>query len=160
MNLKKHIPIGTGDAGSVMSVALANDIEFFMANVHPWFGALPINQAAQWTWEYFEENDVVYAKQATNPPEMYIAETGWPTQSMWANTTQDGAGSPQGDASVANLQTFLDTYVCQANTNGTKYFYFEPFDQPWKTIYGGVEPYWGLFDSERNLKQPLTIPSC
>ncbi|TXT08828.1 hypothetical protein VHUM_02956 [Vanrija humicola] len=160
MNLKKHIPIGTGDAGSVMSLALANDIEFFMANVHPWFGALPINQAAAWTWDYFENNDVVYAKQAANPPEMYIAETGWPTQSMWANTTQDGAGSPQGDASVANLQTFLDTYVCQANANGTKYFYFEPFDQPWKTIYGGVEPYWGLFDSERNLKQPLTIPTC
>ncbi|KAL1405860.1 hypothetical protein Q8F55_007538 [Vanrija albida] len=160
MNLKKHIPIGTGDAGSVMSVALANDIEFFMANVHPWFGALPISQAASWTYDYFQNNDVVYAKQAANPPEMYIAETGWPTQSMWANTTEDGAGSPQGDASVANLQTFLDTYVCQANANGTKYFYFEPFDQPWKTIFGGVEPYWGLFDSDRNLKQPLTIPTC
>lgn len=28
-------------------------------------------------------------------------------------------------ASSANLQTFLDTFVCQANTNGTGYFYFE-----------------------------------
>lgn len=55
---------------------------------------------------------------------------------------------------------FLDTYVCQANANGTEYFYFEGFDQPWKEIYGGVEPYWGLFDKDRNLKQPLTIPTC
>lgn len=28
-------------------------------------------------------------------------------------------------ASEANLQTFLDTFVCQANTNGTGYFFFE-----------------------------------
>jgi len=36
-------------------------------------------------------------------------------------------------ASIANLQKFLDTYVCQANTNGTAgYFYFEAFDEVWK----------------------------
>ena len=35
-------------------------------------------------------------------------------------------------ASVANLQKFLDTYVCQANTNQTGYFYFEAFDEVWK----------------------------
>lgn len=68
--------------------------------------------------------------------------------------------------------------MCQANANGTKYFYFEAFDEPWKElvdsshdavwrpltditrrIYGGVEPYWGLFDSNRNLKN-VTIPTC
>jgi len=35
-------------------------------------------------------------------------------------------------ASIANLQKFLDTYVCQANKNGTGYFYFEAFDEKWK----------------------------
>ena len=35
-------------------------------------------------------------------------------------------------ASIANLQKFLDTYVCQANTNKTGYFYFEAFDELWK----------------------------
>ncbi len=45
-----------------------------------------------------------------------IAETGWPTQSMDAASGNDGAASPGGDASVANLQTFLDTFVCAANT--------------------------------------------
>lgn len=57
------------------------------------------------------------------------------------------------------IAAFLDTYVCQANSNGTQYFYFEAFDEPWKEIYGGVEPYWGLFDSDRNLKS-VTIPTC
>lgn len=36
----------------------------------------------------------------------------------------------------------------------------EAFDEPWKAQYGGVEPYWGLFDSDRNLKSGLTIPEC
>jgi len=29
------------------------------------------------------------------------------------------------DASVPNLQTFIDTFVCQANTAGIPYFFFE-----------------------------------
>jgi hypothetical protein len=35
----------------------------------------------------------------------------------------------------------------------------ELFDQEWKVPYGGAEPFWGLFDQNRNLK-PLTIPTC
>lgn len=35
-------------------------------------------------------------------------------------------------ASIPNLQEFLDTFVCQANNNGTGYFYFEFFDEIWK----------------------------
>ncbi|KAL7420504.1 hypothetical protein Q5752_004454 [Cryptotrichosporon argae] len=159
LSLGKDIPIGTADAGSVMSKTLASSVDSFAANVHPYFGGLAIDDAAVWTWEYFQTNDVDVADEASPVPAMFIAETGWPTGSMNASDASDGAGSPQGDASVANLQTFLDTFVCAANANGTKYFYFEAFDEPWKSIYGGVEPYWGLFDSDRNLKN-VTIPTC
>lgn len=33
--LDKTLPVGTSDAGSVMSTQLATGIDFFMANVHP-----------------------------------------------------------------------------------------------------------------------------
>ena len=33
------------------------------------------------------------------------------------------------------MQTFLDTFVCAANQNGTGYFFFEFFDEPWKVRY-------------------------
>ena len=49
--------------------------------------------------------DQSIAAQATNKPDTFIAETGWPTASMNASEASDGAGSPQGDASVANLQS-------------------------------------------------------
>lgn len=47
------------------------------------------------------------------------------------------------------FQKFLDTFVCQSNTNGTGYFYFEFFDEQWKDAqFGGVEGWWGLFNPE------------
>lgn len=62
---------------------------------------------------------------------MYIAETGWPTFSSTADETNSGAGAG-GDASVANLQVFLEDFVCDANTKQTPYFFFEFMDIPWK----------------------------
>ncbi|KAK9894951.1 glycoside hydrolase family 17 protein [Cystobasidium minutum MCA 4210] len=151
LNLDKTIPVGTADAGSMITASLASNVDYVMANVHPWFGGVPVDEAAGWTWNWQEENVV---SKAGNTP-AYIAETGWPTQSMTrANATLGGAV-----AGISQLQTFLDTYVCQANANQSAYFYFEPFDEPWKEVYGGVEPYWGLFDKDRNLKQ-ITIPDC
>ncbi|BGP01034.1 Glycoside hydrolase family 17 protein [Rhodotorula toruloides] len=155
LNLPKTLPVGTADAGSAFTTTLAAGADFIMANVHPWFGGLAIDQAAGWTWEFFEENDVAISNQVSNKPTPYIAETGWPTASMTPeNATLGGAV-----AGVSELQTFLNTYPCQANANSSYYFYFEPFDEPWKEQFGGVEPYWGLFDSNRKLKD-ITFPTC
>lgn len=83
------------------------------------------------------------ANSVPNKPRCAIAETGWPTSkprplgsrrhpltsaavdTMTASEGNNGVASPQGDASIANLQTFLDTFVCQANANGTDYFFCE-----------------------------------
>ena len=59
MNLDKHLPIGTSDAGSLMSTTLASGIDFFMANVHPWFGSVGATGAAAWTANFFDDFDVV-----------------------------------------------------------------------------------------------------
>lgn len=76
--------------------------------------------AAVWTTNFYKEFDTDICSQAANNPEMYIAETGWPTASDNATTDVNGANSP---ADIAGLQTFLDTFVCSANTNSTQYFY-------------------------------------
>ncbi|GHJ84523.1 hypothetical protein NliqN6_0925 [Naganishia liquefaciens] len=158
--LDRMLPVGTSDAGSLMSTTLAAGIDYFHANVHPWFGTVGIDQAADWTYNFFQEFDVDVANSVPNQPPCAIAETGWPTQSMTTTEANNGVSGSQGDASIANLQTFLDTFVCAANANGTDYFFFEAFDEPWKAQFGGVEPYWGLFDSDRNLKEGITIPQC
>jgi len=50
-----------------------------MSNVHPWFANQSIDNAAAWTAEFFQENNVVTAQSLPNKPKMFIAETGWPT---------------------------------------------------------------------------------
>ena len=52
-----------------------------MANVHPWFANTTIEDAAGWTNDFFNQNDVSLAASLPNKPTMYIAETGWPTVS-------------------------------------------------------------------------------
>jgi len=156
LSLPKTIPVGNGDAGSYTNTELLAAVDYFMSNIHPWFGNLPVDQAAGWTWEFFQENNVAMAAKVSNNPELIIAEVGWPSNSTDAKDATDGPSM----ADVPTLNTFFNDWVCAANTNGTKYFWFENMDQPWKTTtYGGVEGYWGLFDSNKQLKN-VTIPKC
>ncbi|KAJ6520911.1 glycoside hydrolase family 17 protein [Mycena vulgaris] len=151
-----NISIGTSDAGSYFNTKVLESVEYGLANVHPWFADTTIEAAAGWTATFFQETNLDAAAALSNTPQMYIAETGWPSNSSDTASATNGASA----ASEANLQIFLDTFVCQANTNGTKYFYFELFDEKWKDEeYGGVEGWWGLFYQNRTLKS-ITIPTC
>ncbi|KAF5380680.1 hypothetical protein D9757_007077 [Collybiopsis confluens] len=156
-SLGVSLKVGNADAGSFFNKEVLGQVDYGMANVHPWFANASIDDAAAWTWSFFETTDVALANELSNKPEMSIAETGWPTK-------------------------FLDTFVCQANANGTAYFFFEYFDEPWCLYFppsilhpqwadrfqlthrkdkefGGVEGWWGLFNSNRTLKN-INIPDC
>jgi exo-beta-1,3-glucanase (GH17 family) len=156
MNLKKNIPIGNSDAGSYFNTKVLQKIDYGLSNVHPWFASVSIDEAAGWTAQFFDETNVQVANKLPNKPQMYIAETGWPTKSSDAAHASDGPSL----ASEENLQKFMDTFVCQANKNGTGYFFFEFFDEKWKDdLFGGVEGWWGLFHGNRTLKN-IVIPNC
>lgn len=159
MNLPKTLPVGTADAGSMITTTLSQGSDYVMANVHPWFGGVPIDQAAGWVYSYTANQEPSSATLATNDPkvssllspwkrptpltrlcaQIYIAETGWPTG---ANETEFLTYEAS-VAGVPEMNTFLADYVCEANKNITSggqfsnYFYFEAFDEPWKEIYGG-----------------------
>jgi len=156
LNPPANLPVGNSEAGAYYNTLVMQAMDFGMANVHPWFGHVSIADAATWTWDFFQQTDVAAATVLPNNPQMYIAETGWPSASDDAASLSDGPSI----ASEANLQSFLDTFVCQANSNGTKYFFFEYFDETWQAkAFGGVEGHWGLFYSNRTLKG-ITIPNC
>lgn len=157
MNLPKTIPVGNSDAGAWFNTRVLQAVDYGMANVHPWFANVTIQDAASWTNQFFQETNVQPASRLSNKPKMYIAETGWPTASSDKANESNGAAA----ASIANLQIFMDTFVCQANNNGTGYFYFEFTDEKWKDIqFGGVEGHWGLFNEDRSLKSGVKIPDC
>ncbi|KAF8239690.1 glycoside hydrolase [Tricholoma matsutake] len=156
LSLTPSPAVGTADAGAYFNNKVLGAVDYGMANVHPWFANVSAQEAAGWTATFFQTTDVAAANTLPNNPTMYIAETGWPTKSSDAGNASNGPST----ASEANLQTFLNTFVCQANTNGTKYFLFEYFDEPWKDVqFGGVEGWWGLFTANRTLKN-IQIPNC
>ncbi|KNZ77173.1 putative glucan endo-1,3-beta-glucosidase btgC, partial [Termitomyces sp. J132] len=163
LSLPKTMPVGNSDAGSYFNTKVLSSVDYGaisifpqLSNVHAWFAQVTAGEAAAWVASFFEDTNVKPASQLPNQPKMYIAETGWPTKSSDAAHESNGAGI----ASVTGLQTFLDTFVCQANNNNIPYFFFELFDEKWKDIqYGGVEGWWGLFNADRSLKD-VKIPEC
>lgn len=156
-DLGVDIPVGNSDAAYYFNKLVMADMDYGLANDHPWFAGVSIDEAAQWTFDSFDEQNVQPAAALPNKPKMYIAETGWPTNSVDKDTETNSGGA---EASVANLQTFLDTFVCKANQDGVGYFYFEFKDEKWKELqFGGVEGAWGIWNGDRTLKD-IKIPTC
>ncbi|KAL1971001.1 hypothetical protein VTN77DRAFT_2835 [Rasamsonia byssochlamydoides] len=161
---KLNIPVATSDLGDNWNAELVQASDLVMANVHPFFGGVPVDQAAGWTWDFFQQHDVSLTK-GTNKKSI-ISEVGWP--SGGGNDCGTDVTCPNSQAgSVAGIDEmnqFLSEWVCQALSNGTQYFWFEAFDEPWKVIYNTPgkdwEDKWGLMDAGRNLKPGLKIPDC
>ncbi|KAK4542476.1 hypothetical protein LTR36_006728 [Oleoguttula mirabilis] len=162
------LPVATSDLGDDWTTGLAADTDIVMSNVHPFFAGVTPDVAPGWAWNFWQTHDVVLTgtSSSSSYPKNIISEVGWPssggndcgTDSGCANTT---AGSV---ASIENMNSFMDGWVCQSLTNGTTYFWFEAFDEPWKIIYNTEtdkwESQWGLMDSNRNVKDGLKIPDC
>ncbi|KAF3093045.1 hypothetical protein TWF569_011088 [Orbilia oligospora] len=149
------INITTSDLGSAWTYNLAAAVDTLMANVHPFFAGTTVGDAPGWTWLFTENNDVAIARQTTNNPNVIVSEVGWPS----------GGGTLLGSvAGIDELNQFVEDYVCGANANGTEYYWFVPFDEPWKEKFNEPgkewETRWGLMDVNRNLKPGVTIPDC
>ena len=79
-----------------------------------------------------------------------IGETGWPS----AGRSREGAVP-----GAVNQARFVREFVVMARDKGMDYNLIEAFDQPWKRRNEGtVGGHWGIFDSLRTLKFPLTGP--
>jgi exo-beta-1,3-glucanase (GH17 family) len=117
------LPVASADLGSNWSASLASAVDVVMSNVHPFFGGVPVEQAAAWTWSFWQSNDVVITK-GTNKTQI-ISEVGWPSQGgndcAPATTCPDPtSGAVSG---ISEMNTFMDTFVCQTIANGTDYFW-------------------------------------
>jgi len=118
------IKVGTSDLGSSWTPTLATAVDVVMSNIHPFFGGVPAAQAAAWTWEFFQTNDVPVSAGMTGKQQI-IAETGWPSGGG-NDCGSDAACASSTDGAVAGIgemNTFLGEWVCQSLANGTEYFW-------------------------------------
>ncbi|KAL7271331.1 hypothetical protein RUND412_005924 [Rhizina undulata] len=153
--LNVSLPVGTSDLGSNWKASMVTAVDVVMANIHPFFAGVTVQDAGNWTYDFFQSNDVYLTKGMTNPPRTMISETGWPTSGGHIN------GSVAG---ISELNYFMQDFLCTQNNLGTEYFWFEGFDEPWKIIYDTPgedwEDHWGVLDINRNLKSGVVIPDC
>jgi exo-beta-1,3-glucanase (GH17 family) len=118
-----NLPVASADLGSNWSASFAAAVDVVMSNVHPFFGGVPVAQAAAWTWTFWQQNDVVIT-QGTNKQQI-ISEVGWPSQGgndcAPATTCPDPTSGAV--AGISQMNQFIDTFVCQTLANGTDYFW-------------------------------------
>ena len=130
-NNAKGLSVSTSDLGSAWDDTLARSSDIVMSNVHPFFGGVPVDQAAGWTWSFWQNNDVAVSKKMGNPNQkQLISELGWPSEG--GNDCGSKTGSPDpvpcsnptegAVAGVDEMNKFLEDWTCPALSNGTQYF--------------------------------------
>jgi exo-beta-1,3-glucanase (GH17 family) len=119
-----NIPVATSDLGDNWNGQLVAVVDIVMSNIHPFFAGVTAEAAAGWTWDFWQQHDVVLT-QGTNKQQI-ISETGWPSGggTDCGGTTGDcSAGQSGSIAGIAEMNTFMDNFVCQAVANGTDFFW-------------------------------------
>ncbi|KJZ74283.1 hypothetical protein HIM_06289 [Hirsutella minnesotensis 3608] len=157
------LPVATSDLGDDWTAELAKDSDYVMANIHPFFAGVSADIAASWTWTFWEGKDGPFWKSDKN--KNIIAETGWPSDGgKNCGESKTTSCEPGSVAGIKEMNTFMNSWVCQALTNGTQYFWFEAFDEPWKVRFNEKgkewEDKWGLMGLDRKLKDGIKIPDC
>ncbi|KAL2136479.1 hypothetical protein VTI74DRAFT_3498 [Chaetomium olivicolor] len=157
------LPVATSDLGDRWTAGLASQSDAIMANIHPFFAGTPAKQAAEWTMQFWNNKMSTFVKsdRAMN----IISETGWPSQGGMGCGNEWETDCPQkAVAGIDEMNTFMEDWVCAALQNGTEYFWFEAFDEPWKLKFNVKgkewEDHWGLLTVDRELKKGLKIPDC
>jgi exo-beta-1,3-glucanase (GH17 family) len=120
-----NLPVATSDLGDNWSASLATQVDVVMSNVHPFFGGVAIDQAASWTYSFWQSHDVAVTKGMTNKKHI-ISEFGWPSEGgndcAPASTCPDKTSGAV--ANIPNMNKLMDDWVCQALSNGTDYFWY------------------------------------
>ncbi|KHN94402.1 Glycoside hydrolase, superfamily [Metarhizium album ARSEF 1941] len=158
------LPVASSDLGDDWQQGLADKSDYIMANIHPFFAGVAADQAASWTYSFWTNKDQQFWK--SDKSKNVISETGWPSRGgkhCGASNTC-GPSTPGAVASADGMNRFMNDWVCQALANGTNYFWFEAFDEPWKIRFNEAgkewEDQWGLMDVNRKLKSGVKIPDC
>ncbi|KAL8841218.1 MAG: hypothetical protein Q9170_001007 [Blastenia crenularia] len=163
--LNVDLPLATSDLGDKWTAGMASEVDIVMSNIHPFFAGKTPDTAASWTWDFWDRKDRILTAGTTK--KNIISEVGWPSEGGkdcgGVNCTAGISGSVAG---IDEMNTFMDSFVCQSLANGTEFFWFEAFDEPWKQKLNEPamgkewEDHWGLMDLARNLKTGVKIPDC
>src|ERR1700736_5186959 len=141
-----NVPVTTGEIWNIWrdNPKLESSVDFIAAHVLPYWENFTDKQAVdqavsrfQWLRDQFPGKRIV------------IAEFGWPSAGY---NLRNAVPGPFEQATV------LRNFVTRAEAIGMEYNIVEGIDQPWKFFEGGVGPYWGILNADREPKFSWTGP--
>ncbi len=140
------VPVTTGEIWTVWieHPELASAVDFIAAHILPYWEGFDASHAVDHTIEFYDKLRRVHPGKR-----IVIAEFGWPSAGYNFHDANPGR--------IAQAAVLRD-FVTRAEAYGIDYNIVEAIDQPWKTMEGGVGPYWGLFDASRQPKFSWTGP--
>lgn len=151
---KGSIPVGTSEIGSLVNKKLLNNCDIIGANIHPFFGGGDVKYATNWIYNYLKYQ-IEPLRTNKNQAKIVITEVGWPYK---------GGKYLNSKADPASFQAFMNQYICEAYKQDYGWYYFEAFDEPWKSIFyehGNTwETEWGVFKQDRSMKKSALFPVC
>ena len=139
------IPVTTADTYAAL-IANPNVIaacDLLMANFYPFFERSSIDCALPNMHRRYGE-----LKLAAGDKEIRVSETGWPS-----------GGQTLGDAepTPGNAVRYFREFVTWARANSVRFFYFNAFDEAWKTRHEGrIGAHWGVWDADGQIKPGMS----
>ncbi|MBR0801726.1 glycosyltransferase [Bradyrhizobium jicamae] len=140
------VPVTTGEIWNIWRdhPQLANSADFIAAHVLPYWENFTDKQAVDQAVDRYN-----LLRDSFPGKRILIAEFGWPSQ---------GYNLRNADPGPFQQATVLRNFVSRAEAIGMDYNIVEAIDQPWKFFEGGVGPYWGVFNADREPKFAWTGP--
>jgi exo-beta-1,3-glucanase (GH17 family)/cellulose synthase/poly-beta-1,6-N-acetylglucosamine synthase-like glycosyltransferase len=140
------VPVTTGEIWTawIEHPELASAVDFIAAHVLPYWAGVDAAHAVDRTIEFYDD-----LRRLHPGKRIVIAEFGWPSAGYNFHAANPGR---------LEQATIIRDFVARAEAYGIDYNIIEAIDQPWKTMEGGVGPYWGLLDASRHAKFAWTGP--
>lgn len=142
--VKQEVPGIIVTTAEVYSVLLSHPnvvsaVDVVMVNYYPYWEGIKVDDAIAAIHSWHQR-----VKSMADGKQVIVSETGWPSCG-----NQVGKAVPLPE----NANTYFLNFIYWARINNVSYFYFEAFDESWKTKYEGPQgACWGIWDNEGKLK--------
>src|SRR6201991_5119582 len=141
-----NVPVTTGEIWNIWrdNPQLASSVDFIAAHVLPYWENFSDKQAVDQAVDRYQ-----LLRDKFPGKRVVIAEFGWPSNGYNLLNANPGA---------FEQATVLRNFVSRAESIGMDHNIVEAIDQPWKFFEGGVGPYWGILNADREPKFSWTGP--
>jgi exo-beta-1,3-glucanase (GH17 family)/cellulose synthase/poly-beta-1,6-N-acetylglucosamine synthase-like glycosyltransferase len=141
-----NVPVTTGEIWNIWrdNPQLAYSVDFIAAHVLPYWENFTDKQAVDQAVAMYQ-----LLRDQFPGKRIMIAEFGWPSA---------GYNLRNADPGQFQQAVVLRNFVSRAEAMGMEYNIVEAIDQPWKFFEGGVGPYWGFLNADREPKFSWTGP--